>query len=155
MQHHKPECHVEIFVVVVAIFKVKVAATAHMIKIWHFLLYYRNCWFLGNQTWSDDTSLEARVSCWTMRLLCSKSRSQQWSKMSVNVCPDDIFWITKHFVTNFGMVMKHHEPECHAEFLLLLLSSWSRSQQGLMIKIWLSTIFWILGNQTWSDDISS
>ena len=39
-----------------AIFKVKVTARAHMIKIWLFLLHFLNCWFLGNQTWSDDTS---------------------------------------------------------------------------------------------------
>ena len=44
------------FFVVVAIFNVKVIARAHMIKIWLFLLYILNCWFLGNQTWSDDTS---------------------------------------------------------------------------------------------------
>ena len=31
-----------------AIFKVKVTARAHMIKIWLFLLYFLNCWFLGN-----------------------------------------------------------------------------------------------------------
>ena len=43
-------------VVVVAIFKVKVTARAHMIKIWLFLLYFLNCWFLGNQNWSSDTS---------------------------------------------------------------------------------------------------
>ena len=36
------------FVFVVAIFKVKVAERAHMIKIWLFLLYFLNCWFLGN-----------------------------------------------------------------------------------------------------------
>ena len=53
------------FVVVVAIFKVKVTARVHMIKIWLFLLYFLNCWFpiLGKQTWSDDTLSEARVSC--------------------------------------------------------------------------------------------
>ena len=27
----------------------------------------------------------------------------------MNVCLDDIFWITDHFVTKPGMVMKHHE----------------------------------------------
>ena len=43
----------------------KVTARAHMIKGWQFLLYFLNCWFpiLGKQTWSDDTSSEARVSC--------------------------------------------------------------------------------------------
>ena len=38
--------------------------------------------------------------------------------MSVNVCFDDIFYITEHVVTKFGMVMQHHEPECHAEKLV-------------------------------------
>ena len=38
--------------------------------------------------------------------------------MSVNVYLDDILGITEHFVTKFGMMMQHHEPECHAEFFL-------------------------------------
>ena len=36
--------------------------------------------------------------------------------MSENVCLDDIFWITEHFVTKFGIVMQHHEPECLVDF---------------------------------------
>ena len=35
--------------------------------------------------------------------------------MLVNVCPDDIFLTTEHFVTKPGMVMQHHKPQCHAE----------------------------------------
>ena len=35
--------------------------------------------------------------------------------MSVNVCPDDIFWTAEYFVTKLGMVMQNHEPECRAE----------------------------------------
>ena len=31
------------------------------------------------------------------------------------VCPDDIFRTTEHFVTKRGMVMQHHEPECHEQ----------------------------------------
>ena len=38
--------------------------------------------------------------------------------MSVNVCPDDIFGITEHFVTKPSMAMQHHKPECHAEKLV-------------------------------------
>ena len=36
-----------------AIFKVKVTARAHMIKVWQFLLYLMNCWFvlLPNLVW--------------------------------------------------------------------------------------------------------
>ena len=52
-----------------------------------------------------------------MGLLCLRSSSQWRFKMSVNVCPD-IFWTTEHFVTNPGMVMQHHKPECHAEKLV-------------------------------------
>ena len=51
-----------------------------------------------------------------MGLLCSQSRSQQRFKMSVNVCPDDTFWITEHLATKFGMVMQHHEPESCGHF---------------------------------------
>ena len=35
--------------------------------------------------------------------------------MSVNICPDDIFLTTRHFVTKLGMVMLQNEPECHAK----------------------------------------
>ena len=54
VQHHEPKCHAE--KQWFTIFKVKVTARAHVIRIWLFLLYYLNCGFLGNQTWSDDTS---------------------------------------------------------------------------------------------------
>ena len=55
-------CRKKVFVVV-AIFKVKDTARANMMKLWLFLLYYLNCWFLGNQAWSVDISSEARVPC--------------------------------------------------------------------------------------------
>ena len=32
--------------------------------------------------------------------------------MSMNVCPDDIFWIAEPFATKFGMEMHHYEPDC-------------------------------------------
>ena len=30
---------------------------------------------------------------------------------NVNICPDDIFYTAKHFVTKVGIVMDHHEWE--------------------------------------------
>ena len=53
-----------------------------------------------------------------MGLLCSRSRSQRRFKLSVNVCPDDIFWTAEYFVAKPGMVMRHHKPECHVEKLV-------------------------------------
>ena len=69
-----------------------------------------------------------------MGLLRSRSRSQRRFKMSVNICLNHIFWATEHFVTKFGIVMQHHEPECHVEKkIYLLLSSRSRSQRRLIL----------------------
>ena len=42
-------------------------------------------------------------------LLCSRSRSQQNFKMSMNVCPDGVFSFAEPFTTKFGMVMHHYE----------------------------------------------
>ena len=90
------------------VFSVKVTVRAYIIKTWLFLLYLLNCWSVCNQTWFDST---ARVFCRKMGLSRSRSVSRWRFKMSVNVCLDDIFWITEHFVTKFGIVMQHHEPE--------------------------------------------
>ena len=83
-------------------FTVKVTAKAYIIRIWLFLLYLLNCWLLCNQTWFDSTALWVGVSCRKMGWLRSRSRSKQRFRMSVDVCLDDILWITEHFVTKFG-----------------------------------------------------
>ena len=69
--------------------------------------------------------------------------------MSVNVCLDDIFRTTEQFDTKLGMVMHHHEPDCHAQ-KKCLLSPRSRSQWGL---IWSKCnafyyIFWTAESST-------
>ena len=53
-------------------------------------------------------------------------------KMSVSVCPDDVFLIADHFYTKLAMVMQQHEPECHAEKLVHCLQSQGHSE-GLYI----------------------
>ena len=87
------------------------------------------------------------------------SRSQRRFEMSVNVCPDDTFWITKHFVTKFGMVMQHHEPESCRYFFVVAIFKVKVTARVHMINIWLFLLCylncWFLGNQTWSDDTSS
>ena len=47
----KMSCKKKLF----AIFKVKVTARTHTIKIWQFLQYLLNCWSFCNQTWFDST----------------------------------------------------------------------------------------------------
>ena len=94
-----------------AIFRVKVAARAHMIKIWQFLLYLLNCWPFCYQTWFASIYHKPECFYGEIGLLCSRSRSQQHFKMSMNVCLD-IFWITEPFATKLGTVMHHHEPDC-------------------------------------------
>ena len=41
--------------------------------------------------------------------------------MSVNVCLDDIFLTTVHFVTKLGVVMQHHKPDCSVENLIIAI----------------------------------
>ena len=111
-----------------------------------------------NQTWFDRTASEAGVFCGKMGLLCSRSRSQWWFEMSVNVSVDNIFWITAHFVTKFGMVMQHHEPESYGHFVVVAIFKVKVTARVYMIKIWLFLLYylncWFFGNQTWSHDTS-
>ena len=80
-----------------------------------------------------------------MGLLHLRSRSQWRFRMSGNVCPN-IFRITEHFVTKFDewcSVMSQSVMQ-KERFLLLLLSSRSRSQWGLIWSKYDSSyyIFW-------------
>ena len=60
--------------------------------------------------------------------------------MSVNVCPDDIFLTTEHFVTKFDMVTQHYEPECHAEKNVCYLQGEGHSKGPYDQNMTLSTI---------------
>ena len=104
-----------------AIFKVKATARAHMIKIWQFLLYLLNCWSFCYHIWFDSTLSYARVFYGDSGLLCSKSRSLQNFKISLDVCSDDIFWITESFTTKLCMLMHHCGPDCLSKRLVCCL----------------------------------
>ena len=144
------------------IFNVKVTVRAYIIKIWLFSLYLLSWWSVCNQTWFYSTVSSALVSCGKMGLPCSRSRSQRRFKMSVNVCPDDIFWTTDHFVTKPGTVMQPHKPECPAEKKLVLCVQCQGHSEGLYNKKKNITIFtiyllncWSVCNQTWFDSTAS
>ena len=90
-----------------------------MIKILFFLQFYLNCWLLGNKTWSDDTSSEARVFSEKIGLLHPRSRSKQRVKMwmfvqMISSKPPNILFP--------DLVLHHYESECHAKRYGLLFS---------------------------------
>ena len=124
-----------------AVLKVKVTARAYIIKILHWLRYLLNCWFFGNQTWSDDRLSQARASCGKSGLLPSRSRSQRRVKMSMfiqmifskppNILPpNSVLWC---IIMNWSIMQK-----------TCLQFSRSRSQQGLISSKYYSDyyIFW-------------
>ena len=77
-----------------------------------------------------------------MGLLCSRSRLQQRFEMSVNVCPDDIFWIIEDFVTKFGMVMQHHQPvSCKICFVVVAIFKVKVTARAYDGSMTLSSIF--------------
>ena len=134
------------------IFKIKVTARSHMIKIWHFLPYHLNCWSFCHQTWFDSTLSWARLSNGEIGLLCSRSSSQQNKtkkrekkiKMSVNVCPNDSLWLAEPFAINLGMVMHHREPNCLPKRLICCLQGQGHCNFFLMsMNVCPDDIFWL------------
>ena len=112
MQHHKPECHAEKLVHCVQ-------CQGHSED-----LYNQNMTIFTISSkllvplqpklvwWYNIISQSVLGGNWITAL---KVKSQQKLKMLVNVCPDNIFWTTLHFVAKPGMIMQHHKPKCHAE----------------------------------------
>ena len=119
-----------------AIFKVKFTLRAQMIKIWQFLSYLLNCWSFCYWTWFDSTLSYARVFYGDIGLLCSRSKSQQHFKMSMNVCPDNIFWIAEPFTTKLGMVIHHYEQNCLSKNWFAVFKVKVTVMDNI-IKIWL------------------
>ena len=78
--------------------------------------------------------------------------------MSVNVCPDDMFWTTEHFFTKLGTVMQYHEPDCYAENKIVCpLQGQGHSKGSYDQDMGLSTISseLLIPWQALSDDTSS
>ena len=97
-----------------AIFKVKVTAVVHMIKIWFSLLYLLNCWFLAikhrlmiHQIHKPECLVKKWITAFKVKVAAKGQ--------NVNVCPDDIVQTTKHFATKLGTVMHRHELGCQAK----------------------------------------
>ena len=60
-------------------------------------------------------------------------------KMSMNVCPDDIFWIAEAFNSKLGIGMHHYQPGCYPKRLVCCFKV-KVTVKDHIIKIWLSNI---------------
>ena len=116
-----------------AIFKVKVTARAHMIKIGQLLLYLLNGWSFCYQNWFVSTLSWARVFYGEFGLC---SRSQKRFRIPVTVHLNDISSAAEPSVTKLGMVMQHHGPKYHARRFVSCLQVQGHSE-GSFDQIWL------------------
>lgn len=74
--YHELECHTKSCF---AIFKVKISVRAHVIKIWPFLLYLLNCWFLAS-TYSLMVQSQGHLVCFSackQLTLCAQQNVNQ------------------------------------------------------------------------------
>ena len=76
--------------------------TIKVIEIWQFLSYLLSCWSFRNQTLMVHHHNYAWVSWEKSGLLCLRSRSW-WRFRILIVCPSDIFWTVKSFVTKLAI----------------------------------------------------
>ena len=108
------------------VFKVKVKVRAHDQNM--------TCYYIF---WTADSSVTKlgpvtyhKPECLVKKMDCCIQGQGHSEGQNVNVYPDDIFQTAKHVVTKPGIVMQHHEQECHTKIGLVF--SRSRSQQWLI-----------------------
>ena len=123
---------------VVAIFKVKVTARTHIIKIWFFLLYYLDCWFLGIFG-ADYTTSKARLSyekkCITVfrDKVIAKGQNLMFVRM-ISSKPSDILF--SNLVLWFIIIMS----QCHAKRLISYFQSQGHFKSSYDQNMTISTV---------------
>ena len=145
MQQHEPECHADLFFS--CCYLQGEGHTGGNVT----LLYFLNCCFFGNQTWSDNTSPEAGVSCEKEKDTAFRVKVTAKGQ-NVNVCPDDIFCTTQYFVSRLGIVMHHYESECHAKRLIYYFQGQGHCKSLYDQNLAISTIsfnWWSFWYQVW------
>ena len=124
IHHHKPECLLK--KKRITSFKVKVTAKAQNVSEcprlsrWYFLNGQTFC----HQTWHFDASSWAVVSCKSVGLLFSSSRSQQRLMWSDYDSFYYIFGTADPSATRLGSIVHYHKPEC----LMKKLDIWVQAQ---------------------------
>ena len=118
-----------------AVFKFRVTVKAHLIK---YDCFCHICWtaylFATKFNWRyiiiSWSALSKNI------LLFSRSRSQKRFRIPVNVHLDNISSTAELSLTNLGMLMHHHGPECLARRLVCCLQVQGHSE-GSFNQIWL------------------
>ena len=111
-----------------SILRVKVTASAYMIKIWLFILH------LLNFRCFDLIVHHNKPQCPLKKNPLLRSRSQR------SVCPDNISWTAWTCVTKLGIVVYYHEPECCVEKLVRCLQGQGHSEGIYFQNMSVSTI---------------
>ena len=102
------------------VFNVKVTLSGYIIKIRLFLLYLLNSWSVWNS-----------IVSWSVLL-----------KNGITVFKDKVTVKVQNVtISKFGMVMQHHELECHAEFCCCYFQGQGHSEGCNDQNMSLSTIF--------------
>ena len=138
----------QIFVVVVAVFTVKVIVRAHMIKMILSTVFSELLipWQPNLVWWYITISQNV---LWKKWITAFRSKGQ-----NVNVCPDDIFWTTKDFISKLGIVMHHYDLECHAKRLICYFQGQGPCKSSYDQNMTISTVsvallFLLLSNLVW------
>ena len=126
-----------------AIFKVKVTASAYIIKIRLFLLYLINLWSVCNWTWFDGTSSEVGMSCKKLECCVQGQSYSKGLKCQQNVCPDNICWTIQPFIAKL-------EWCCITMSLSVMWKKWFAffkvkvTARAYLIWIWLFLFYWVI-----------
>ena len=130
-----------------AIFKVKVTARAHMIRIWQFLLCFLNCWTFYNQTWYGEASLWARLSFKKIGFLFSRSRSQLRIIIIIHSLTTRVIWAPQMISQLFSSIFPCYPLPSGTWWTAGLSIPWcclpplqSLPVRDNIIKIWLLNI---------------
>ena len=115
-QHREPESRAEI--ISIFIFATFIMSRSQRGLVWskYDSFYYILCellipWQLNWVWWYIIRSQSVLWKQWITAFRVKVTANCQ----NVNVCPNGVFYTTKHFVSNFGIVMHHYESECHAK----------------------------------------
>ena len=147
IQHHEPECHAE-FLLLFLLLSSKSRSQRGLIifKYDSFFYIFRNVDSLATKLGLMIHHLKPKCPVKKNWITAFRVKVTAMVK-NVNVCPGDIFKITKHFVSKLGILMLHHESEHHAKRLICYFQGLGHCKRSYDHNMTISTVsfeLWIL-----------